>query len=109
MLHLVQMLTDLLLVFSPKLVIYFGAINLVYIFIGIVLYLPADRPLPYCKRIMATAKVAQPTGEGLRSYYKSKIEELEIQIRDKQHNLMRLEAQRNSLNTKGNTLLRLSI
>lgn len=40
-------------------------------------------------------------GEGLSSYYKAKIEELEIQARDKQHNLRRLEAQRNELNTKG--------
>lgn len=40
-------------------------------------------------------------GEGLNSYYKAKIEELEIQARDKQHNLRRLEAQRNQLNTKG--------
>jgi len=40
-------------------------------------------------------------GEGLSSYYKAKIEELEIQARDKQLNLRRLEAQRNELNTKG--------
>lgn len=40
-------------------------------------------------------------GEGLSSYYRAKIEELEIQARDKQHNLRRLEAQRNELNTKG--------
>lgn len=41
------------------------------------------------------------TGEGLRTYYRSKIEEMEIQIRDKQHDLRRMEAQRNDLNTKG--------
>lgn len=40
-------------------------------------------------------------GEGLKAYYKAKIEELEIQARDKQLNLRRLEAQRNDLNTKG--------
>ena len=40
-------------------------------------------------------------GEGLKAYYQAKIEELEIQARDKQHNLRRLEAQRNDLNTKG--------
>ena len=40
-------------------------------------------------------------GDGLKSYYKAKIEELEIMARDKQHNLRRLEAQRNELNTKG--------
>lgn len=41
------------------------------------------------------------TGEGLRAYYKGKIEDLEIQIRDKTNNLQRMEAQRNDLNTKG--------
>ena len=50
--------------------------------------------------IMAAGK-AVPAGEGLRAYYRSKIEELEVQIRDKQHNLKRMEAQRNELNTKG--------
>ena len=40
-------------------------------------------------------------GDGLKQYYKTKIEELEISTRDKQHNLRRLEAQRNELNTKG--------
>eukprot|EP00878_Enallax_costatus_P001605 GHUV01001756.1.p1 GENE.GHUV01001756.1~~GHUV01001756.1.p1 ORF type:complete len:401 (+),score=76.24 GHUV01001756.1:252-1454(+) len=38
-------------------------------------------------------------GHGLRSYYKGKIEELELQIKDRSHNLRRLEAQRNELNT----------
>ena len=38
-------------------------------------------------------------GTGLAAYYKTKIEELELQIRDKTHNLRRLEAQRNELNT----------
>ena len=41
------------------------------------------------------------TGEGLRAYYKGKIEDLEIQIREKQQNLWRMEAQRNDLNLKG--------
>jgi hypothetical protein len=40
-------------------------------------------------------------GDGLKNYYKTKIEELEILARDKQHNLRRLEAQRNELNAKG--------
>ena len=45
--------------------------------------------------------MGRAVGEGLRNYYKAKIEELEIQARDKQHNLRRLEAQRNELNTRG--------
>ena len=49
---------------------------------------------------MAAGK-AVPAGEGLRAYYRSKIEELEVQIRDKQHNLKRMEAQRNELNGTG--------
>ena len=40
-------------------------------------------------------------GDGLKSYYRGKIEELEMQCKDKQHNLRRLEAQRNELNMKG--------
>ena len=40
-------------------------------------------------------------GEGLQQYYKGKIEELELLIKDKSHNLRRLEAQRNELNTQG--------
>ncbi len=46
-------------------------------------------------------------GAGLRSYYKGKTEELEILCRDKQHNLRRLEAQRNELNTKGESRKRI--
>ncbi|KAK9812356.1 hypothetical protein WJX73_004885 [Symbiochloris irregularis] len=44
--------------------------------------------------------MGKAVGDGLKAYYKSKIEELEIQARDKQLNLRRLEAQRNDLNTK---------
>jgi 26S proteasome regulatory subunit T6 len=40
-------------------------------------------------------------GAGLQLYYKGKIEELELCIKDKSHNLRRLEAQRNELNTQG--------
>lgn len=39
--------------------------------------------------------------EGLRGYFKAKIEEAEVQVRDRTANLRRLEAQRNELNTKG--------
>jgi biotin carboxylase len=38
---------------------------------------------------------------GIQSYYASKIEELEVIVRDKTQNLRRLEAQRNELNSKG--------
>ena len=38
--------------------------------------------------------------EGLKSYYKSSIEELEAFVSEKQQNLRRLEAQRNELNSK---------
>ena len=40
------------------------------------------------------------TGDGLKDYYKTKIESLEIQVRDKSNNLRRLEAQRNELNSR---------
>lgn len=46
---------------------------------------------------------------GLSSYYSSKIEELELLIRDKTQNLRRLEAQRNDLNSRGGYILALSI
>lgn len=44
---------------------------------------------------------AVEAGMGLKTYYKGKIEELEMLIKDKSHNLKRLEAQRNELNTHG--------
>ena len=40
------------------------------------------------------------TEVGLRSYYVSKIEEMELNVRDKVQNLERLQAQRNELNAK---------
>jgi hypothetical protein len=46
-------------------------------------------------------KQAAEPGVGLRNYYKGKIEELELLIKDKSHNLRRLAAQRNELNTSG--------
>jgi hypothetical protein len=45
--------------------------------------------------------VVQPCGPGLRDYLNSKIEELELTVRDKSLNLKRLEAQRNKLNSQG--------
>jgi len=40
-------------------------------------------------------------GDGLKTYYRGKIEELEMQIREKHLDLRRMEAQRNELNAKG--------
>jgi 26S proteasome regulatory subunit T6 len=44
-------------------------------------------------------------GEGLRQYFITKIEELELIVAEKSQNLRRLQAQRNELNAKGNSLL----
>lgn len=40
-------------------------------------------------------------GEGIRAYYERKIEELSAQLREKQQNQQRLEAQRNKVNAQG--------
>ena len=47
----------------------------------------------------------QRGGAGLKTYYQSKIEELELLIRDKSQNLRRLEAQRNDLNGRGEFIM----
>ncbi len=44
---------------------------------------------------------ASQRGGGLRAYYSSKLDELELVIRERTMNMRRLEAQRNALNTKG--------
>mmetsp|Transcript_12285 Transcript_12285/g.56875 ORF Transcript_12285/g.56875 Transcript_12285/m.56875 type:complete len:400 (-) Transcript_12285:55-1254(-) len=50
---------------------------------------------------MGTAEVlTNAGGDGLKSYYRAKIEEYEVAVRDKTQNLRRLEAQRNELNHK---------
>jgi len=51
----------------------------------------------------ADAPSASPRSEGetVTSFFLSKINELELLIKDKSHNLRRLEAQRNELNTQG--------
>lgn len=48
-----------------------------------------------------------PRGEGFRSYYITKIEELQLVVAEKSQNLRRLQAQRNELNAKGKDFLRL--
>lgn len=50
---------------------------------------------------MGAERPLVPAGEGLRAYYRSKIEQLELLCRQKQHDLHRMEAQRNELNSKG--------
>jgi len=44
---------------------------------------------------------AYQKGEGFRSYYIQKIEELQLIVAEKHQNLRRLQAQRNELNAKG--------
>jgi hypothetical protein len=41
--------------------------------------------------------------DGIKSFYRAKIEEAEGEIHEKTQNLRRLEAQRNALNAKGIT------
>ncbi|CAA6660806.1 unnamed protein product [Spirodela intermedia] len=45
-------------------------------------------------------KVRGGGGEGLRQYYLQHIHDLQLQVRQKMHNLNRLEAQRNDLNSR---------
>lgn len=40
-------------------------------------------------------------GEGLKQYYQQHIHDVQLQVRNNTHNLNRLEAQRNDLNSKG--------
>jgi hypothetical protein len=47
-----------------------------------------------------SAKPTKP-GEGLRQYYLQHIHDLQLHLRQKTHNLNRLEAQRNDLNSRG--------
>ncbi|CAI0436146.1 unnamed protein product [Linum tenue] len=51
-------------------------------------------------QICSAAKGATRQGEGLKQYYQQHIHELQLQVRQKGHNLNRLEAQRNELNSR---------
>ncbi|KAJ3062641.1 26S protease regulatory subunit 8 [Podochytrium sp. JEL0797] len=49
---------------------------------------------------MSVSAAAAPKGDGIKTYYKNKIEDLETTISVQTQNLRRLEAQRNQLNSK---------
>lgn len=57
--------------------------------------------------------VAVPTSgdlkDGLKAYYVTKIEELQLTVTEKTQNLRRLQAQRNELNAKGKYQIILSM
>ena len=48
----------------------------------------------------ATVGIAKSSKSAMDTYYAAKIEELEVEVREKMLNLRRLEAQRNELNSK---------
>lgn len=60
-----------------------------------------ERKQPATVEELCTAKSGAKQGEGLRQYYLQHIHELQLNLRLKTHNLNRLEAQRNELNSRG--------
>ncbi|KAF7151686.1 hypothetical protein RHSIM_Rhsim02G0193400 [Rhododendron simsii] len=58
-----------------------------------------QQPAP-ASSMEACSSTRAKQGEGLRQYYLLHIHDLQLQVRQKSHNLSRLEAQRNDLNSK---------
>jgi hypothetical protein len=71
-----------------------------------------SKPTPAASGDEAAAAAAKGRsgggGEGLRQYYLQHIHDLQLQIRQKTHNLNRLEAQRNDLNSRGDLFFSVS-
>ncbi|KAJ8644419.1 hypothetical protein MRB53_006167 [Persea americana] len=63
-----------------------------------------DESLSATATATATKATTMKHGEGLRQYYQQHIHDLQLLIRQKTHNLNRLKAQRNNLNSKVNML-----
>ncbi|KAI8548325.1 hypothetical protein RHMOL_Rhmol07G0265800 [Rhododendron molle] len=59
-----------------------------------------QQPAP-ASSMEACSSTRAKQGEGLRQYYLQHIHDLQLEVRQKSHNLSRLEAERNDLNSKG--------
>ena len=55
---------------------------------------------------MPDMDVDEHFGDGLKQYYITKTEELQLIVNEKTQNLRRLQAQRNELNAKGELIYR---
>lgn len=54
---------------------------------------------------VATPTPVMKTSDGVRTFFKTKIKELEAKLREKTQDLRRLQAQRNELNSRGKLYL----